>query len=286
VISKKLKTEEIISSRFGFSVTAILTARFRKIRTGVFAFRSGMSNVQVLDELIRESSISLRKVIIFDGSSLDDIGSRLEQEGVLSKESFVAYTQSQKEAFTALTDDTLRGRLLPGKYFFFNNALPADVISTMHTAFTKFFKDEVESSLEQSGMNLNQVLTLASIVQWETNKREEMPLIAGVYFNRLKKGMKLQACPTILYLRNERRGRITYEQLQIKSPFNTYLNEGLPPAPINNPGKDAILAVLHPQVTKYLYFVADAKGGHQFSVTYSEHRRNSKRYLKWINRQN
>jgi UPF0755 protein len=125
----------------------------------------------------------------------------------------------------------------------------------------------------------NQVITLASIVQKETAKVSEMPLVASVYLNRLRKGMRLQADPTVVYAITNRLGdmeekRLYAKHLQVKSPYNTYKNAGLPPAPIANVGMDAILAVLNPADTNYYYFVADGSGGHTFSRTLEEHDKN------------
>lgn len=135
------------------------------------------------------------------------------------------------------------------------------------------------------GYTVHEILTLASIIEGETNKYEEMPMIASVYQNRLKKGMPLEADPTIQYLQPNGWKRLFYKDLKIKSPYNTYLNPGLPPGPINNPGKEAILASLYPANTDFLYFVADGKGGHTFSNSYSQHIINVNHYRRWLREQ-
>jgi UPF0755 protein len=119
---------------------------------------------------------------------------------------------------------------------------------------------------------------MASIVNGETNKKDEMARIAGVYYNRLKIGMKLQADPTIQYLQPYGPKRLSYKDLKINSPFNTYKYSGLPPGPIDNPGKNAILAAVYPEKHHYLYFVADGKGGHKFARTFTEHLKNIQLY--------
>ncbi len=134
-------------------------------------------------------------------------------------------------------------------------------------------------------------MTLASIVQGETNKTDEMPTIAGVYFNRLRVGMKLQADPTIQYLINNKNStdgkwkRLLYDDLKIESPYNTYKYAGLPPNPINNPGKAAILSVFYPEENDYFYFVADGSGGHKFAKNFSQHIRLVKEYRQWLKSQ-
>ena len=135
------------------------------------------------------------------------------------------------------------------------------------------------------GFTTHEILTLASIIEGETNIIEEMPRISGVYHNRLRRGMKLQADPTIQYLIPGEWRRVLFKDLEIDSPYNTYKYKGLPPGPINNPGKDAILAALYPEQNKYLYFVADGKGGHSFSKTFNEHSRKVIQYRKWVRSQ-
>jgi UPF0755 protein len=130
---------------------------------------------------------------------------------------------------------------------------------------------------------MHELLTVASIVEGETNKVEEMPIIAGVYYNRLRIGMRLQADPTVQYLQINGWKRLKYRDLRTKNPYNTYLFTGLPPGPINNPRKEAILAALYPVKHQYFYFVADGQGGHKFSKTYTEHLRLVKEYRKWLN---
>jgi len=136
-------------------------------------------------------------------------------------------------------------------------------------------------------MTKHEILTLASIVEAESNIFSEYKTISGVYHNRLEKGIALQADPTVQYLIRERKNKKVYlKDLEINSKFNTYKFPGLPPAPINNPGKDAIMAALYPENNKYLYFVADGTGRHNFSETFTEHSQNVLRYRQWRNNQN
>jgi len=149
-----------------------------------------------------------------------------------------------------------------------------------------FSEPKVIERMKELHMNENQILTLASIIDGESNKVEEFKKISGVYHNRLRRGMLLQADPTIQYIVRHRRrkvNKIYYKDLTIDSPYNTYKYRGLPPSPINNPGKDAIMAALYPEKNNYLYFVADGSGGHVFSKTISQHLRNVQSYRGWRN---
>jgi len=154
-----------------------------------------------------------------------------------------------------------------------------------YNAFNIFYVDSLKRRATELGYSTHEILTLASIIKGETNGVDEMKRISGVYHNRLKRGMKLQADPTVQYLLPDGWRRLLYEDLEIDSPYNTYKYAGLPPGPINNPGKNAILAALYPENNKYFYFVADGKGGHKFGKTHREHIRNVREYRRWIKSQ-
>ena len=186
---------------------------------------------------------------------------------------------------------TLMGYLLPQQYSLYEHSTPKEAFDSLYNGFRKFMNDSLMQKVNESKYSLHELLTLASIVQGETNKVEEMPIIAGVYFNRLRIGMKLQADPTIQYIMNNKNDtdgrwkRILYDDLKTDSPYNTYKYAGLPPNPINNPGKAAILAVLYPEKNDYYYFVADGNGGHKFAKSFSQHIRLVREYRKWLKSQ-
>ncbi|MHB8930673.1 MAG: endolytic transglycosylase MltG, partial [Melioribacteraceae bacterium] len=151
----------------------------------------------------------------------------------------------------------------------------------------KFFTPKINARMKELKMTKQQILTLASIIDGESNLVSEFKTIAGVYYNRLRIGMPLQADPTVQYLiRDKHKNRIFKKDLLIDSKFNTYKYYGLPPGPINNPGKDAIMATLYPEKNNYLFFVANGKGGHIFSKTINEHELNVSRYRQWRKNQN
>ncbi|MFH1197349.1 MAG: endolytic transglycosylase MltG [bacterium] len=179
--------------------------------------------------------------------------------------------------------NNLEGYLLPDTYFFYKNSSAENVLTKLKNEMDKLFDEKAVNQMDKLGMSKKAILTLASIIDGESNRFDEFRTIAGVYYNRLKKGIKLQADPTIQYLKRDgkRFNRILYRDLEIDSPYNTYLYAGLPPTPINNPGKEAVLAALYPEENDYLYFVADGSGGHTFSKTYNEHQYNVYNYRVW-----
>jgi UPF0755 protein len=168
------------------------------------------------------------------------------------------------------------GSILPDTYCFKYPTKRQDIISTAQKALQKYIQQEWPKRSRLCTLkNVDEALTLASIVEKETNIEKEM--IAGVYLQRLKIGMRLQSCPTAIYAhkRGERLGHsIKYRELTINDPYNTYAHKGLPPTPISNPGKSSILAVLHPLETENLFFAYEGEGKHVFSKTYEEHKRN------------
>ncbi len=179
----------------------------------------------------------------------------------------------------------MEGYLFPDSYYVYERSSPSEIIGIFYNGFKKFMTDSLQARADLMRFSVHDILTLASIVEGETNKIDEMPKIASVYLNRLDRGMKLEADPTIQYLQPNGWKRLLYKDLKINSPYNTYLYTGLPPGPINNPGREAILAVLYPAKTNYLFFVATGEGGHNFSRTFSEHLRNVAKYRRWLRQQ-
>ncbi len=182
---------------------------------------------------------------------------------------------------------TLFSMFLPDTYEFYWTATPEEVVRRLRKEYDRFWTPERDKARERSGLSRLEVMTLASIVYEETRKSDEMPRVAGVYINRLKKGIPLQADPTIKYaMQDFTLRRILKSYLKTPSPYNTYINKGLPPSPICMPGRDAIEAVLHFEQHQYLYFCARATfdGYHNFAKTYTEHLVNARAYATELNR--
>ena len=175
---------------------------------------------------------------------------------------------------------SLEGFLLPDTYEFYWQVDEKEIVRDMLAEFRKFFSDSLQQQARKMKMTIGQVLTMASIVEGETVLDRERPIIAGLYYNRLHRRMKLEADPTIQYIIPGGPRRLLYNDLKIDSPYNTYKNYGLPPGPINTPGRKSILAALYPTKHNYLYFVADGLGGHRFARTFDEHLRNVRAYRR------
>jgi len=175
---------------------------------------------------------------------------------------------------------SLMGYLMPKTYELYWQTDEAEIIKTLIAEFWKEFDSSMQNQAKRRGRSIDEILTLASIIELETGVDTERSIIAGVYYNRLKKRMRLQADPTVQFALQDRPHRLHYSDLQVESAYNTYRNYGLPPGPINNPGKASILAALYPARHKYLFFVATGEGGHRFSRSFDEHRRAVQSYRR------
>lgn len=185
---------------------------------------------------------------------------------------------------TGLSGKQIFSRMLPNTYQMYWTNKPEDVILRVLREFNQVIVNQYKDVVENSGYTLDEILTLASIVEWEARNADEKRRIAGLYLNRLKRNMPLQADPTVIYALGERR-RLLFEDYQFDHPYNTYINSGLPPGPITNPDENSIRAVLFPEEHNYLYMVASPDGFHRFSRTFEEHRQASAEWRRWLQEQ-
>lgn len=183
-----------------------------------------------------------------------------------------------------LTADDWVGRMLPDTYSLYWNTTPQTVVKRILREFETKVADEYGERLSELERSLNEIITLASIIEWEVRHDEEKPTVSGLYWNRLQRGMRLQADPTVNFAVGERR-RLLYEDYEIDHPYNTYLYRGLPPGPITNPSLSSIKAALFPEDHDYLYMVANPEGYHLFSETFEEHKEKSEKWRKWLREQ-
>jgi len=283
VVNRLIKSG-IIKHKLPIKVLGFISGASGNIKAGRYKIPNNLSYVSLLDYFISGKGDIACAVFIHDGMSLEAIAQRLDAIGITPQAELQQYlTQDATARLYHIKANSMLGYLLPGQYVFFQHSKPEEVVKKMHDSFQSFWSDSLKGKLGTSGYSLHQVLTLASIVDGETHNKEEEPRVAGVYLNRLRVGMKLQADPTVQFARSAHWGRLSNSDLRIHSPYNTYLNKGLPPGPINNPGKNAILAVLYPERHNYLFFVADGTGKHHFSKSFSEHKQYAKSYHQWLN---
>jgi UPF0755 protein len=249
--------------------------RGRTLHYGRYVFDAGLRPVDVL-ETILDGRVDMFAVTIVEGSDSEDISELFVSVGVGSADEWRSLI-GRVDWIAAIAPEapSLEGFLFPDTYRFAVGTSAVNAARHLVERFLDVFSKERLGVTELWGSEL-EIVTLASLVEAETSVDSERALVAGVYLNRLRRGMLLQCDPTVVYAlkrRNEWSGRLYRIHWEVDDPYNTYRNPGLPPGPINSPGRAALAAALHPESTPYLYFVAKPGGGHKFSRTLSEHNR-------------
>jgi UPF0755 protein len=275
-IANELRNAGVIRSRYAF--LALHYFRVRPLKAGEYLFDHPANAFEVYDRLAR-GDIATHTVVVPEGYNIWDVAAVFEASGLASRADFL---DAARKDHTMISDldpaaQSLEGYLFPDTYHFTRTQSLTDMLTVM----TKHFRQEAKAiGLEN---DFHKVVTMASIVEKETGAPEERPLVAGVYYNRLEKGMLLGADPTVVYaalLANRYNGVIHQSDLDSTSPYNTYRVPGLPPGPIANPGRASLIAALHPQQTDFLYFVSDRNGHHRFARTGAEHDKNVALYRR------
>lgn len=271
-VAQELESRDIITSKVLFMLWAKALGYGRIIKAGEYELGPDMPPLRIYEKLTR-GLVMTHAVTIPEGLTRMQIADILAEKRLAERQSFLSLTQHPDIiARYGIYGQNLEGYLYPDTYQFALSLPPQNLIDVMVRRFLKVV-EPYNSAIDQSGMDLNQVVILASIVEKETGQADERPLIASVFLNRLKRGMRLESDPTVIYGLPDFNGNITRKDLQTPTPYNTYLIQGLPPGPISNPGLASIKAVLFPAETKYLFFVSKNDGSHHFSRTFSEHRR-------------
>jgi UPF0755 protein len=278
-IGEALEKKGIIVSKDALLVWARLRGYARVIKAGEYRLSPAMSAVEVLRVLVKGSVIT-HTVTIPEGYTRAQIAALLARKDLVDPDAFLELTGDSElaERFD-ISGPGLEGYLYPDTYRFARGLSPLTIIGTMVRRFFEIaspFREKIASAK----MGLKDVVILASIVEKETGLPEERPLIASVFLNRMKRGMRLASDPTVIYGLKDFDGNLKREHLDMPTPYNTYVIKGLPPGPIANPGKAAIQAVLSPAETEYLYFVSRNDGSHHFSRTLAEHSRAVERFQK------
>jgi len=278
-----LSSNELLRNKFLFLWTGKILGFDRKVKAGKYIFIDNLPMALVMDEIINPGYILSVTVTIPEGLTARRIAGILKEKVGIDSAKFMQVVNDPEFARKLGIDaDGLEGYLMPDTYTFIWGDDEENIAKRMVAEFKKFYSDTLKEREKAVGLKTHQVVTLASIVEGEAKFDEEKPRIAGVYLNRLRLNMPLEADPTIQYIIPDGPRRLFYKDLKIESPYNTYLNRGLPPGPVNNPGKSSILAVLYPEKHKFLYFVSDGTGRHVFSRTYNEHLRAVRKYRKLI----
>ncbi len=267
-----LEARGILRSRFQFMLVVRVVGGAERVQVGKYSPRSGISNYDLFAMLRSGRGNQLIGVSIPEGARIR------AQARIFARALGIDSSRYARLAFDPLwarslgiNEATLEGYLLPDTYAFSWEQDERDILKVQVEAFQRFFNDTLRARCGEFGWNVHQAVTFASIVEGEAVLPEERAIISGVYHNRIRKGMRLEADPTIQYTLEDGPRRLTYDDLKSDSPYNTYRYAGLPPGPVNNPGRASLVAALYPQGNGYLFFVANGRGGHWFTRTYDEH---------------
>ncbi|NPA33195.1 MAG: endolytic transglycosylase MltG [Aquificae bacterium] len=277
-IAEILEREEVLKSRWLFLLLHALMRK--KLEAGEYEFKGFLSVYDVYGKLARGET-KLYRITVKEGDDVYDIALALQRAGITRAEDFLRFaTSPETPKRYGLDVPTMEGFLFPDTYFFSKNTHPLKVIDVMYKNFLKK-TENLRKELKRKNIPLEVWVSVASMVEKETFLEEEKPLISAVIYNRLKKGMKLQIDPTVIYSAKRRglwRGKLLKRFYKLDDPYNTYMYYGLPPGPISNPGLGSLIASLRPARVDYLYFVADKEGkGHLFATTYEEHLTNMRK---------
>ena len=280
-IAKRLADAGVVHDVASFRLALWLTGKGRRLQAGEYQFDRPVSARQVADKIAR-GDVYFRPITFPEGLTIMQMAAIYESKGFGPAKEFL--DAARNAALVAAIDpeaNDLEGYLFPDTYKLPRKATAPQLVARMVQDFMKALTPELIDAAEARHLTMRQFVTLASIVEKETGNKEERPLIAAVYSNRLKIGMGLQCDPTVIYAL-ERAGRyngnLTRESLQYDSPYNTYRYAGLPPGPIASPGRASLEAAAHPADVSYLYFVSRNDGSHAFATTLDEHNRNVQKY--------
>jgi UPF0755 protein len=245
---------------------------------GEYSFRGQVSPWNVFGT-VKAGKVKLWDVTLLEGDNLDVIRGKLAEDGLVAPEDFDRLKADQGFlGLLGINAPTLEGYLFPDTYMFAKGVSAEKVLEVMVRRTREVLAGPVMGKAEMFGLDENGLLTLASIIEREARVDEERNIISAVYHNRLRRGMRLQADPTVVYGIKPMSAGIRARDLKRRHPYNTYLNKGLPPGPIASPGLKSIMAACEPEDVPYIYFVSNYDGTHTFSVTFKEHRRAVKNF--------
>lgn len=275
-IAELLHEKKLVRNPAAFRLEARFKGLAEKLQAGPYQLRGGMTNSEIAD-VISKGRIKLVTFAVPEGYTVVRTARKMEEEGLGKAENFIAAAKSYAPYPYMQSDnpDVLfkaEGFIYPATYKFPVGASEKEMLEMMVNTFQNEMRTSgVLKEAEDKNVSMRDVVNIAAMVEQEAVYAEEQPRIAGVFLKRLEIGMPIQSDTTIQYILGTQKEIITFADLKIQNPYNTYQNYGLPPGPIGSPGLSAIRAVLEPEDTDYLYFVAERDGHHRFSKTYKEH---------------
>jgi len=282
-IADILKKNRVIQDKEGFIVLVKLHRKGEKLQAGWYKFSQMMNPRKVLTILL-EGPIAKVKVVIPEGLTIEKIAHILKQEADIDSLTFVNLSRDVFFVHSSgINANTAEGFLFPNTYIFSKGESSSSVLSVMIKKTLNIIDDSLRERAMEMGYTVEQIITVASMIEKEAMMDKERAIIASVIYNRLRRKMRLQVDATVQYALPEHKNKLLYSDLRVKSPYNTYIHRGLPPGPIASPGLKSIEAAFHPARTRYLYYVSRGDGTHIFSRTMKAHIK-AKRRVKRMRR--
>ena len=275
-IANLLHKQKLVKTPEAFRLEAKFRGLERDLQAGRYEITAGMSNSEIV-EVLSKGQVQRVKFTVPEGFTVVKTAKKIEAEGLGSAEKFIEAARNYTPYPYMETSDSnviykAEGFIFPSTYMFDIGMNEKDMLAMMVKEFnTQMNKENIPEEAEKQKMSIRDLVNMAALVEMEAVFKEEQPRIAGVLLRRLEIYMPIQSDTTIQYILGTQKEEITIADTRIQNPYNTYQNPGLPPGPISSPGMSAIKAVLNPEKTEYLYFVAEKDGHHRFTKTYAEH---------------
>ena len=292
-IAQQLADQKLIRSAFFFKVHAVLSGQQAKFQAGEYLLDQSLDTKQLTRILTSGLSLNQEKtVLIREGLNLKEIADYLDKQQLLNGQEFLVLAQTpikdlpadfdQYEFLQAISGKVdLEGYLFPDTYRLYKEAAAQDLILKMLDNFQAKLTPDLLDDMAKQKKDLEQIITMASLIEKEVKTYEDMRIVSGIFWQRLAIRQPLQSCATLAYVLGVNKEQYNYEDTQVKSPYNTYLHYGLPPSPISNPGLTAIKAAIYPVETDYNYFLSRPDNGQTvFAKTLDEHNANKAKYLR------
>jgi len=266
-VAEKLKSENLINSKWFFVFYVWVRGYSNHLQAGEYLLNTEMTVPKISKILVEgQTNPNWVKITIPEGWTSKQIEERLISSGVI-------------KSGEKLPNDK-EGYLFPDTYYFYKNTSIADVVKKMEDNFNGKITEDLKAEIKKQNKNLYDILKMASIVEREVISDEDRAIVAGIFWKRIKNNYPLESCATIAYILGKEKKQYSYEDTRVKSPYNTYINSGLPPTPIDNPGLSAIKAAIYPKITDYNFFLSAPDGRTIYAKTLEEHNANKVKYLK------
>lgn len=281
-IANLLKEKNIIKNPLAFKVYVKYTKKDAQLKAGKFDLSPNMNLQEISEVLVAGNAIiDTVRFMIPEGYNVKQIAKKLADEGIVNETKFLDVLKEADFDYEFIKEIPknsnieylLEGYLFPETYEVKKGATEKEIINKLLAQFEKEWKPEWNEAIKNRKLSFHELVTLASIVEREVIVDKERPIVAGVFYNRLDDSWNLQSCATVQFVLGKQKDTLTFADLEIKNPYNTYINTGLPPGPIGNPGRKSLEAAVYPEEHEYYFFVTkkDNSGEHYFSRTFQEH---------------